>query len=640
MFRLISSHQGVRPTLLSQLKHNGTNTPTWLSTTSSASGSTSNGNANAGSSLASRVSAPSGKLDSPLYLLKRSNSTLASATASPSARLQDLQLKQKSEARQASDRIIKKQGYLFFQISKNNQRKSTYLGELVNLTKEFSDLMAIDSFRQELREKELEKFASNLYNASILSRRNRLESARNRDKDNVRLFQYDVTCQNAILKLAELVATGEFTKILNEKILFHVFGTMMQFQLDEDILNLWETGVNMKEKDGVNVANIFLNQDVLSIVLGVAYQSKRFNYEEIKSISAMSVVDGKLTSPLLVERIGQIAISEGDHGKGLDSLETLMSFLEEDPGMKNVLGAMSQLHLSFIGNCKDVTIAKRFFFKATEEQNSLPYNVPLKAPYIVSLFENCAACDDSMEEIINLWSRASSQFVDHMRDQSARLATIHTGMFKVFFAKYPEPTEEALKLYESLFTKAESVDELFLNTLISQMTWTDKSLVEDAIGLFDKFNIAKSLISHRIILKKAGNADFSIEDILSKWTSLLKKLDEHRYSYIAAADWSALRNSTILSTAFSTKERHGLYYSIVKRYGNYMQHPEAALRFLRNWIPTAWAYRQISRITTEDSPVFEHEVEIPQEDFQHLRPNIDYREVTKTVTEAKPRLLD
>ncbi|KAI5968145.1 RMD9 [Candida margitis] len=616
MFRLINTSQGLRPSLISKIKlaKNGSGVPTASSLTTTTT-----------------TPQPSAALDSKLFF--RNNST-ASASATISSSFQEKPI---------SNDYKEKFAYYEHKHHQPNYAKrwtprdsSTYQD-----IEEISNLIQDEKFRSQMSEKDLYRYTANLYSATITSRKTRLGNSRNRDKDQADAFKEDVVYQTAVLNLMELVAAGDFNNVLSSRILFKIFGTLLQFKLNTEIMSLWENGVSQSEKSSNGIGQLYLSHDVLSIVLQVAYETKRFNYEEIKSIYNMSVNENEPVHPFLSDRIGQVAINEGDHARGLDALEDLMALYEKNPQEKSILGGLAQLHLSFIGQCKDVVIAKRFFDRAVDNAESLPYVVVLKAPYMVSFLENCVNAGDSMEDVIQLWSRISNHYGEtSAATSSSKSATINAGLFKLFFNKYPEPNEESIKLLKLIFTKAPKIDEVFLNTLISNMQWTEKSLAQDVIDAFDKFNVEKSIISHRVILKQAGQVDYSVPEILQLWNNLLAKLDAENYKYIANADWSALRAATAFAENYKSDERLGLYFSLVKAYKNYMQHNGACVNFIRSWIKDANVYKQVSRITTEEDPHFSNEVAIEVPHFQHLRENVNYRAASKKVTDANPRLLD
>ncbi|EER30698.1 conserved hypothetical protein [Candida tropicalis MYA-3404] len=606
MFRLIASNaqQGFRPSLLSKVKHAKTTTK-FTSATQPISIDNSN----------------------IINYQIRNNSSVASAAVSQNNSQPTIQ---DGEAYKAKLRKYKL-----------NPHKPAHLkGESWNVEdgmptydiQEFSNLLQDDLFRAQVKESHLFKFASNIYSSTINSRRSRLGKSRNRDKDQAAAFNEDVTYQTAILNLSELIINGDLNEVLSSRMLFKVFGTLLQFKLNTEILSLWENGVNSE------VGKLFLAHDVLSIVIQVGYETHRFTYEEIKQIYDMSVVEGEPVHPFLSDRIGQVAINEADNARGLDALESLMTLYEQNPKERSVLGGLAQLHLSFIGQCKDIAIAKRFFEKALTP-GGLPYVVVLKSPYMVSFLENCSAGGDSMPEVIETWRRISMQYILDNQDLSSKSATINTGLFKIFFNKYPEPTPEAIELLDLIFERCPRVDEVFLNTMVSSMGWDNKAIFQKIVDSYESHNAEKSLISHRIILKQAGQIEFSNEEILALWNQLLAKLDDEGYSYIANADWSALRAATVFSDKFKD-ERTPLYLSILKQYKDYMQHNFAAIKFLRNWVRNAEAYKLISKLTTEQNPIFENEVKIAVPVFKNLKPNIRYSEVTKEVTDANPRLVE
>lgn len=613
MFRLIASgaQQGLRPSLILKVKPPTTTTTT--STTSKFTSTTQHFPFENNNLLGYQV---------------RNNSSQAGVASEPKISLPETDVYQQKLLKY---NIKKHEPYhLKFNPKTKNQRNNDSASSFS--IDEFLQLLQDETFRNQLNEKHLFVYASNLYSGTINLRRARLNKSKNRDKDQRSAFREDMTLQSAVLNLTEIISTGELNSVLSARTLFKVFGTLLQFKLNDEIVNLWETGVNS------DVGKLYLAHEVLSIVIQVGHETRRFNYDEIKQIYEMSVKEDKTVHPYLSDRMGQVAVMEGDYVTALDALESLMNLYEQNPNEKSVLGALAQIHLSFIGHSKDLAIAERFFEKGLQKEG-LPYSVIMKAPYMTSFLSNCIAGGYSMEEVIDFWRRISKHYLEQDFDLISSQSTLHAGFFKSFFEKYPEPSKEAIDLLNLAIESAPKVNEVLLNTLISNLPWADKEIFNKFLNLYQEKNVTKSIVSHRIILKQSKQIEYTNEEILQLWNELLGKLDEAGYTYIANADWSALRASTMFSGKFSY-QRTGLYLSVLGKYKDYMQNNFAAIQFLRNWVRDANAYRLISKITLEENPQFDGAIKVDIPEFDSLRPNINYREVTKQVTDADPRLLE
>ncbi|CAI5758154.1 unnamed protein product [Candida verbasci] len=606
MFRIIShnaTQQGLKPSLISKIK-----------------------NISLASSSQTTATTPASQ-PTPLYQFNRQNSNIASSIPQINNQIKD------------GESPIKHH-YKPHRISTytNKEWNKTIKNERV-VEDEYikSFLKLLDKEPALVKKEDLYHYSNNLFTTALNLRRNRLSGSRNRDKDDFRGDKDDILVQKALLHLTEVIADGKLNHILSPHSLFKIFSTLLQYSLDNEIINLWEQGVSLPDE---KIGKYYLSHQVLSVVIQVAYKSKKFQYDEIKSIYDMSTNESDQIHPFLIDQMGQIAISEGDYNRGLDAIETLMNSYEKTPGFTPILGGLAQLHLSFIGNCKDLSISKRFFEKALNSTQGLPYLVTLKAPYMVQFLKNCEEQGDSFDEILNLWTRIAKDYYDNEKDMTAKIASVNNAFFKIFFKRFPEINDEALEQLKIIFQKTPKIDQVFLNTLISQFSYHDKELFEDILTSYDRFDVPKSLVTERIVLKKAGEIDFSVEEILNKWNNVLKTLDSEGMTYIANADWSAIRQATVLSETQKSSERDGLYYSIVKAYKNYMQNDDAALKSLRMWIKIPDIYKVMSTITSEEDPIIENEVQIIKPQFKNLRENINYRAVTKKIVDSKPRLLE
>jgi len=84
---------------------------------------------------------------------------------------------------------------------------------------------------------------------------------------------------------------------------------------------------------------------------------------------------------------------------------------------------------------------------------------------------NCIAGGYSMDEVIDFWRRISKHYLEQDFDLISSQSTLHAGFFKSFFEKYPEPSKEAIDLLNLAIESAPKVNEVLLNTLISNLPW-------------------------------------------------------------------------------------------------------------------------------------------------------------------------
>ncbi|ODV79329.1 protein RMD9, mitochondrial [Suhomyces tanzawaensis NRRL Y-17324] len=511
---------------------------------------------------------------------------------------------------------------------KSPQSQKGFYATVLNLFELFDD----EFMRKKLGKNDLSNY-SRLLNMSVYhNRTSRLSNDRNRDKDQRFNSNYvdEMAMKSAVLHLSELIVGGEIKEALTTHALQMLFYAMAQYQFYPEMINLWENGVN----DDV-VGGLYLNQDILSVILPVAYNNGRFSYEEVLQVFELNTNPDKPVHHTLLTSIGKISISAEDYSRGLDALEDLLKAYESSRyDQQKVLKSLSDLHLSFIGQCKDIKISKHFFDKVI--QFELPYDIRLKVPHVVSLLENCFNAQEPIENIMYFWISTIKHYSTEKQSYSlnSRYSNLNNSFFQIFFKLYPELTNESLaKLREiiAVYSESKPVDETFLNTIINNYNWADKAVFEQLIDNYGVYSVTRSPISYRIGLKKVGQLkDYTTQEILDKWNQSLALLDSQNYTYIPVADWAALRDATILSEY--SHERKNLYLQILSLYKNYMQDRKSALRFLGNWTHKPEHYKDIARITLEDSPEFASDVDVVVPRFVRLKENVNYREITQEIT--------
>lgn len=475
------------------------------------------------------------------------------------------------------------------------------------------------------------QYANLLNNSVYQNRTSRLSGSRNRDSDQYQnnTLNNDVMLKTAILDLADNIVSGHFKAILDAPTLRVLLLAMFQFKMYPEMISLWEAGVNDDE-----VSAIYLKQTILSVILPVTYDEKRFDYEQVLQIYELNTKDTPTVNFELLGTMGKIAIRAGDYTRGLDCLETLLHVYELNAkaNRKLVLRSLSELHLTFIGSCKDINIARHFFDKVVE--GDLPYQVLLKAPHVQSLLENCVEVNEPVDTILYFWKATVGHYNAEQSDKSnlnSRYAILNNSFFSVFFRLYPHLTQESyskLKEVIAIYATIKPIDEFFLNTVISNYTWNDKVVFEQLIENYSIHNVARSPVSYRVILKKIGDIqEFDNAEILARWNESLAHLDASNYTYIPIADWAALRDATIMSPFRDQREQ--FYLKVLDAYKNYHQDERACLRFAKYWLNRSDYIEQVSRVSLEEKPQFNSDMEVTIPSFRKLRQNVDYKKVTQ-----------
>lgn len=468
--------------------------------------------------------------------------------------------------------------------------------------------------RKNLIKVDLTKYLHFLNYSIFRNRRNRLDRRSNVDRDQYSNNQKlnDVKYRTALLDFHSLLINGELNEKITLESLEYYFMSMSQYNLNEEIVNYWETGVNDEQ-----LSKLFLNSRILSLVLPIAYDTKRFSYEEILRIFELNNDENKVDAKLLCS-IGKICTIENDYERALDILESVLVIFENLKDSRVGL-SLGDLHLNFISSSKDISIAKHFFDKVVE--NDLPYTVRLKVTHVIDLLNNCYESQVPFEDIVYFYETTLKFYVNRKIKLNAQFASLNNAFFKIFFQKYPELNDESFSLLKKLMSDYNlilPVDELLLNTVMSNYNWGDKKIFEQLIEYYDIFKITKTQVPNRIILKKMGEIDYSDEEILEQWNKNLTNLDHDRYTYIPIADWAAIRDATI----FSKFDRNTLYWQIVKKYQNYFQDYRATVRFIRLWF--------------KDEKIFEHLKalnefsDLPDLKFRNLKPTVDFAKIMNT----------
>ncbi|CUM65165.1 uncharacterized protein PRCAT00002793001 [Priceomyces carsonii] len=623
LFRIISTNAqlGLRPVILLKVRPNkgGLLAPSSLQLNSSSASLYALNQALTRSN--SNVS--NGNIQTPKHLSSNVDAFLAKAQRDPLLR-DVIDSERESKLHYFQEQLNSAHQY---RTRKDLDGKRAFANTVQNVFNLFDD----KELRGSLNSKDLFQYAHLLSFSVYHNRTSRLTGSKNRDSDQYHSenLHDELLLKSAVLNTSDIVMSGELNKILNANILLFVFFAMLQFLMHPEMINLWENGVTDNE-----VGHLYLNEKILAVILPVAFDSKKFSYEEILHIYDLNTKDIEVVYHELLTSIGKIAIRAGDYSRGLDSLESLLQQFEaRSKDQRKVLSSLGDLHLSFIGSCKDIKIARHFFDKVI--QFDLPYPVKLKVPHIQSLLENCYESDEPFDNILYFWKSTIKHYQNENKGMllNSRYSILNNTFFQIFFKKYPSMNEESfekLKEVIRVFSEIKPIDEVFLNTIIGNYSWGDKAVFEQLVLNYSIYNIRRTPVSYRICLKKTGDIpDYTNEEILGKWNESLKNLDDSKFTYIPIADWAALRDSTILSPKSS--ERKDLYLSIVQKYKDYIQDERSCVRFIRNWMKRPEHFKDLALLALDKNPEIKNFIEIDIPHFNLLRPCINYNDTVSKV---------
>lgn len=514
---------------------------------------------------------------------------------------------------------FKEQVFLFHQYKKlqDESGRKAFSSTCHNILNSFDD----QDLRAVFNRDDLERYVKTLSFSIYHNRTSRLTGNKNIDKDQ---RSSDTTAdelflKNSLLKLKHIILTGELKNIMSPVSLHSFFSAMNQFQLYEDSIDVWEIGVNDS-----NFGSFYLNDKVLSVILPIAYKINRFSYDEINRIFELNTANSTSINPLLLTSMGKVAISAGDYTKGLDNLEALIKMMENSNNQGKMDYHLGDLHLSFIGSSKNISIAKHFFDKVI--QYDLPYNVKLKVPYIQSLLQNCVDAGESFDTMLYFWKSTIHHYRNDKRvlEINSRYSILNNAFFKIFFDIHSTLTAESfnqLKEVINVYNEIKGVDEVFLNTLVSNYTWKDRAVYEQLLENYDIFAVSKTQVSYRVTLKNLGTIKLENNDlIVNKWHESLKSLDQKKFNYIPIADWASIRDSTIRSTEYKS-ERTELYWQVLATYKNYFQNEYGVARFIDYWLRADGGLAGLKSVVNgEHTPL-----ETPS--FTHLTPSVDFNRI-------------
>lgn len=377
------------------------------------------------------------------------------------------------------------------------------------------------------------------------------------------------------------------TVSINASGLVHLLTSYEEMGFREQIIQIWNrVNIPFEETGAVNgaVKKLFKNAVVLGSVLPILYESHIITFEEAEKLFQDALKKGHYFPHNLYTGMILTCLKADENIKALELFEILCT---NATGV--AYGYVTETHLAFIGQCKDLNISEKFLDKAISGE--LPYRIDVQVSYINSLMNNIWNAQKDFSKIEEVWRKVTKFYTDN-RLRISVFSSLNNEFFTYFFETYKNDKEAGLiKLQELIayYNDIKGIDEPFLNvTLVKCAVWREKAAINYIEKNFELFNIPKSLITYRILLKTMGSVDeVTTDEILSRWQDIIKKADSQGNTYIANADWAALRDATIRwAQENEDKEaealyRVDLYLKLVKGYQKFCSSGHQKFRILQ-----------------------------------------------------------
>lgn len=367
----------------------------------------------------------------------------------------------------------------------------------------------------------------------------------------------------------------------------HLLTSYEEMGFREQIIQIWNAVNSATGETGAateDVKTLFKNPIVLGTMLPIIFESQIITFEEAKKLFEEAVkAQTYFPHNLYVGMI--LTCLKAD--ENIMALELFEKLCNNSTGV--AYGYITETHLAFIGQCKDLDISEKFLDRAIN--NEMPYRVEVQVSYVNSLMNNIWNFSKDFAKIENVWSKVVKFYTDN-RLRLSVFSSLNNEFFTYFFETYKNDKETGLiKLQEiiSQYNEVKGIDEPFLNVILAKCSvWGEKEVINYIEKNFELFNIPKTLITHRILLKTMGSVDeVGTEELLSRWHDIIHKIDSQGNSYIANADWAALRDATIKwaqenqSSKEAAQERVDLYLQVVKQYQKFCSAGHQRFRILK-----------------------------------------------------------
>ena len=327
---------------------------------------------------------------------------------------------------------------------------------------------------------------------------------------------------------------------LNEYGAMHLITAFKELLLFKEAVQIWKTAISNSDS---YTANIFLNPRVVGVILPILYDNG-VSYPEIQSLYEKSSAMINYFHPNLSVGMIRASLSANENDMALKLFQKLC---QESTEMK--YGYLIETHLSFIGECKDLSIAQAFFDKALNDE--MPYKIDLQVSYVKSFLRNVWNQTHDFNHVYQIWYKSSLHYGRNVNHGIS--SSLNDTFFDIFFEHFANEKETGFKTLQNViatYSNIKNIDEPFFNIILAKCTiWHDKQILEYIDNSYTIFKIPKTIVAYRILLKSMGSVDdITNAEILQRWIDLVCKSDEIGQKFIANADWAALRDATVTWT--------------------------------------------------------------------------------------------
>ncbi|CCE65893.1 hypothetical protein TPHA_0N01120 [Tetrapisispora phaffii CBS 4417] len=328
---------------------------------------------------------------------------------------------------------------------------------------------------------------------------------------------------------------------VNEYGAMHLVTAFKELLLFEETVEIWRSALD--ENKNKELANTFLNPRVVGVILPLLYDNG-VPFNEIQSLYEKSSSIINFFHPNLSVGMIRAALSAGENEIALKLFEELC---EESSESK--YGYLIETHLSFIGECKDLNVASAFFYKALN--NEMPYKIDLQVSYVKLFLKNIWELTNDFDKVYEIWYRSVVHYGKNINHGIS--SSLNDTFFDIFFKYFANNKMEGFQRLQNViltYNNIKQIDEPFFNIILTKCSiWRDRSVIDYIDKAYALYHIPKTIVAYRILLKSMGSVDNTTnEEILKRWTSMIEKTDEIGSSFIANADWAALRDATITWT--------------------------------------------------------------------------------------------
>lgn len=389
--------------------------------------------------------------------------------------------------------------------------------------------------------------------------------------------------------------------LIDENGAMHLLTALKELKLNNEAISVWSSSMDLPA-----LKFTFLQPKVVGVLLPMMYQLGS-SYADLENLFNQSnSLDKRSTHPFLLGGMIKASLAAEEYEKALKYYNELC----DHPTKSLTIGTLVDVHLAFIGECKNIEIANSFFERAIDRE--MPYKLTIQVNNVKEFLSNIWAETQDFNRVVDVWQKATKFYGRNINHGVS--SSLNNRFFEIFFENYPRATVESLnKLKEiiSVYNDMKPIDEPFFNIIISKVgIWGDKSIISSLYEAYEIYNLKKTQVSRRIYLKSLGSVEVSSQEIITAWNDLVACSDAEGYNYIANADWAALRDATIAASGF---DRNELYVKIWKQYQYFCRDQNQFQRISNN----GNLFTQIQPLLANLNAIDASEIVVPA--FENLR---------------------